>query len=202
MTPPQNVGNTTKMLYRPLFFQVRVFSDMINNIFAPLFEVSVNPDANLALHAFLKTVVGFDSVDDESKRETIQLHLDRYLPAPEEWDLQDNPPYTYWSYYVAQNITSLNRLRQSKVKPQTVSVYTCCAFFAWQPWLDLRYNSTDRRTRAPGSYVLHLVSKAKLSLFSCVAVPDLPATCCSFDISRNTSGIEHVRIQTSLRRGR
>lgn len=57
--------------------QVRVFADMINNIFAPLFEVSVNPDANLALHAFLKTIVGFDSVDDESKRETVQLHHDR-----------------------------------------------------------------------------------------------------------------------------
>ena len=55
-----------------------MFSDMINNIFAPLFEVSVNPDANLALHAFLKTIVGFDSVDDESKRETVQLHHNRY----------------------------------------------------------------------------------------------------------------------------
>lgn len=89
---------------------------MINNIFAPLFEVSVNPDANLALHAFLKTVVGFDSVDDESKRETVQLNHAWYLPAPEAWDLQDNPPYTYWSYYVALNIASLNRLRMSKVK--------------------------------------------------------------------------------------
>lgn len=94
--------------------EVRVFSDMINNIFAPLFEVSVNPDANLALHAFLKTIVGFDSVDDESKRETVQLHHDRYLPSPEQWDIPDNPPYAYWSYYVAQNITSLNRLRKSK----------------------------------------------------------------------------------------
>ncbi|CAM9724225.1 unnamed protein product [Ectocarpus sp. 4 AP-2014] len=94
--------------------EVHVFSDMINNIFAPLFEVSVNPDANLALHTFLKTVVGFDSVDDESKRETVQLDHDRYLPSPEEWDIPDNPPYAYWSYYVAQNITSLNRLRKSK----------------------------------------------------------------------------------------
>eukprot|EP00904_Undaria_pinnatifida_P003061 jgi/Undpi1/12756/HiC_scaffold_6.g02424.m1 len=94
--------------------EVNVFSDMINNIFAPLFEVSVNPDANLALHAFLKTVVGFDSVDDESKRETVQLNHKRYLPTPQEWDLADNPPYSYWSYYLAQNIVSLNRLRMSK----------------------------------------------------------------------------------------
>ena len=54
-----------------------MFADMITNIFAPLFEVSVNPDANLPLHAFLKTMVGFDSVDDESKLETIQLLNDR-----------------------------------------------------------------------------------------------------------------------------
>lgn len=51
---------------------------MIDNIFAPLFEVSVNPDANVALHAFLKTIVGFDSVDDESKRETALIRLDRW----------------------------------------------------------------------------------------------------------------------------
>lgn len=57
--------------------QVRNFADMINNIFAPLFEVSVNPGANVALHVFLKTVVGFDSVDDESKRETAIIDHDR-----------------------------------------------------------------------------------------------------------------------------
>lgn len=73
--------NSWHAKYRPRASQVRAFSDMINNIFAPLFEVSVNPDANLALHAFLKTVVGFDSVDDESKRETVQLHPDRCVAS-------------------------------------------------------------------------------------------------------------------------
>lgn len=66
--------------------QVRVFADMINNIFAPLFEISANPDANIALHTFLKTVVGFDSVDDESKRETVQLHSDRCCAVFETYD--------------------------------------------------------------------------------------------------------------------
>lgn len=41
--------------------------------------------------------------------------ISRYLPSPAEWDMPDNPPYTYWSYYVAQNINSLNLLRMSKV---------------------------------------------------------------------------------------
>jgi AMP deaminase len=48
---------------------------MIDRVFAPLFEVSVNPEANLPLHAFLKTIVGFDSVDDESKAEQIQVRM-------------------------------------------------------------------------------------------------------------------------------
>ncbi|CAM9104639.1 unnamed protein product [Choristocarpus tenellus] len=94
--------------------EVETFGDMIDRIFSPLFEVSVNPDANLPLHAFLKTVVGFDSVDDESKVETVQLHPERYLPTPDVWDIPDNPPYHYWSYYIAANLTSLNHLRASK----------------------------------------------------------------------------------------
>ncbi|KAG5179298.1 hypothetical protein JKP88DRAFT_201107 [Tribonema minus] len=94
--------------------EVDCFQDMIDRIFAPLFEVSVNPDANLPLHVFLKTVVGFDSVDDESKPEPIQLHPERYLPSPEQWDLSENPPYSYWTYYLWANITSLNALRASK----------------------------------------------------------------------------------------
>jgi AMP deaminase len=49
--------------------------DMIDRVFAPLFEVSVTPGANLPLHAFLKTIVGFDSVDDESKAEQIQVRI-------------------------------------------------------------------------------------------------------------------------------
>lgn len=80
--------------------QVQVFSDMISNIFQPIFEVSVNPNANIALHSFLKTVVGFDSVDDESKRETVSLnrcvrgvrHIKfiRCLAQDVAWEVRDN----------------------------------------------------------------------------------------------------------------
>ena len=38
-------------------------------------------------------MVGFDSVDDESRPETSQLHPERFLPTPEEWTQPDNPPY-------------------------------------------------------------------------------------------------------------
>jgi AMP deaminase len=40
------------------------------DIFLPLFEVSVNPESHPKLHMFLRQVVGFDSVDDESVRES------------------------------------------------------------------------------------------------------------------------------------
>jgi AMP deaminase len=48
---------------------IKNFQEIIDNIFQPLFEVSVNPQSHPNLHRFLKQVVGFDTVDDESIRE-------------------------------------------------------------------------------------------------------------------------------------
>jgi adenosine deaminase len=47
---------------------ISCFQDMLDNIFLPLFEVSADPSADPKLHQFLCLVVGFDSVDDESKQ--------------------------------------------------------------------------------------------------------------------------------------
>ncbi|MES1908398.1 MAG: hypothetical protein MHM6MM_001345 [Cercozoa sp. M6MM] len=38
------------------------FQDMIDNIFIPLFEVTIDPNSHKELHLFLRHVVGFDSV--------------------------------------------------------------------------------------------------------------------------------------------
>ena len=67
------------------------FGDMLHNIFSPLFEVTRDPASNPPLHAFLEALVGFDSVDDESKPEA---HFAAFasLPAPEEWRDAQNPP--------------------------------------------------------------------------------------------------------------
>jgi AMP deaminase len=43
--------------------------EMLHNIFQPLFEVTLDPSSNIPLHYFLETIVGFDSVDDESRPE-------------------------------------------------------------------------------------------------------------------------------------
>ena len=63
------------------------------DIFLPLFEVTRNPQSHPELHVFLQRVIGFDSVDDESKAER-RFH--RKFPYPRLWDVKESPPYSYW----------------------------------------------------------------------------------------------------------
>ena len=65
----------------------------ISDVFKPLFEVTKDPTSHPELHVFLQRVVGFDSVDDESKAER-RIH--RKFPYPRLWDLNQNPPFSYW----------------------------------------------------------------------------------------------------------
>lgn len=87
------------------------FGQMIDNIFRPLFEVSVDPKSHRNLHMFLRQVTAFDIVDDESKPERRPT---KNMRAPEDWDEEINPPYSYYAYYVYANLMVLNRLRESK----------------------------------------------------------------------------------------
>lgn len=57
----------------------------------------------------LSQVIGFDSVDDESKPENPLFDKDVYPPA--EWDDIENPPYGYYQYYTYANMTVLNHFR-------------------------------------------------------------------------------------------
>lgn len=83
---------------------------MIINIFQPLFEVTLDPKSHPQLHAFLKHVSGFDSVDDESKVDAIRFEFG--IPTPEAWDKPENPPYAYHLFYLYANLAGLNQLRQ------------------------------------------------------------------------------------------
>ncbi|KAL4923760.1 AMP deaminase [Aspergillus undulatus] len=87
------------------------FEQVITNVFQPLFEVTQNPSSHPKLHIFLQRVVGFDSVDDESKAER---RLYRKYPIPREWNTKQNPPYTYWIYFMFANMASLNFWRQRR----------------------------------------------------------------------------------------
>jgi len=87
---------------------IKNFEEFLTNIFKPLFDVTLNPQKHPNLHKFLTHVVGFDSVDDESKA---NRRLARTFPLPKDWDSTYDPPYSYYLYYMYANMTALNQLR-------------------------------------------------------------------------------------------
>ncbi|KAH9883726.1 AMP deaminase [Xylariomycetidae sp. FL2044] len=87
------------------------FEQVIKNVFQPLFEATRDPQSHPKLHIFLQRVIGFDSVDDESK---VERRLFKKFPVPNEWDSKQNPPYSYWIYYLFANMTSLNFWRRQR----------------------------------------------------------------------------------------
>ena len=87
------------------------FEQVIRNVFEPLFEVTKDPSSHSKLHIFLQRVIGFDSVDDESK---VERRLYRKFPLPKDWNTKQNPPYSYWIYYLFANMASLNVWRKQR----------------------------------------------------------------------------------------
>ncbi|KAL5761882.1 hypothetical protein ACOSP7_018146 [Xanthoceras sorbifolium] len=90
---------------------VTSFQNIIDNVFIPLFEVTVDPNSHPQLHVFLMQVVGFDIVDDESKPERRPT---KHMPKPADWTNEFNPAYSYYAYYCYANLYTLNKLRESK----------------------------------------------------------------------------------------
>ncbi|XP_027346406.1 probable AMP deaminase isoform X2 [Abrus precatorius] len=90
---------------------VTSFQNILDNVFIPLFEVTVDPNSHPQLHLFLMQVVGFDLVDDESKPERRPT---KHMPSPSEWTNEFNPAYSYYLYYCYANLYTLNKLRESK----------------------------------------------------------------------------------------
>ncbi|KAL6503260.1 hypothetical protein OROHE_023889 [Orobanche hederae] len=90
---------------------VTSFQNILDNIFLPLFEATVDPDSHPQLHVFLKQVVGLDLVDDESKPERRPT---KHMPTPAQWTNIFNPAFSYYAYYCYANLYTLNKLRESK----------------------------------------------------------------------------------------
>lgn len=88
------------------------FQEIIQNIFLPLLEVTARPTSHPELHKFLQYVIGFDSVDDESKPENPLF--DKDIPTPDLWNDIENPPYAYYLYYTYANMTVLNHFRSER----------------------------------------------------------------------------------------
>lgn len=87
---------------------VKSFHEIIRNLFQPLFEVSIDPSKDPKLFVFLQRVIGFDSVDDESK---VDRRFFKKYPIPSLWDAPQNPPYSYYLYYLYANLANLNSYR-------------------------------------------------------------------------------------------
>lgn len=113
------------------------------DIFQPLFEVTADPTSHPELHILLQRVVGFDSVDDESKAER---RIYRKFPVPKDWNTTQNrrslsprldpsmliadaleqptAPYAYWLYFLYANMTSLNNWRHERGFSRFHSLHT------------------------------------------------------------------------------
>lgn len=91
---------------------VNSFQDMLDNIFSPIFEATVDPAGHPKIWRLLQQVVGFDSVDDESQPQ-VRTDLSQ-CATPENWDSPENPPYSYYAFYIYSNILVLNKLREEK----------------------------------------------------------------------------------------
>ncbi|XP_065187419.1 AMP deaminase 2-like [Sycon ciliatum] len=90
---------------------VQSFEEVLSNIFLPLFNATLYPEEYPDIHRFLDQVVGFDSVDDESKPE---VALSKHMPQPAQWTSTRNPPYAYYLFYMYANIAALNNLRRQR----------------------------------------------------------------------------------------
>uniref|UniRef100_A0A0N5AM92 AMP deaminase n=1 Tax=Syphacia muris TaxID=451379 RepID=A0A0N5AM92_9BILA len=99
------------------------FDEMLDNFFTPLFEVTNDPSSHPELFRFLAFVTGMDSVDDESKPEYIQF--DRTIPNPENYSDAENPPYSYYLFYMYANLAVLNAFRRER-KLNTFSLRPHC----------------------------------------------------------------------------
>jgi len=91
---------------------VNCFEEIIDNLFRPLFEVTRDPKSHPDLHRFLRHVIGLDSVDDESKPENPLF--DKDVTTPDRWTEDENPPYSYYIYYMFANMTILNHFREER----------------------------------------------------------------------------------------
>lgn len=80
-------------------------------------------------------MVGFDSVDDESRVSKFTMEGGD-LPTPEKWTSDCNPPYSYWLYYMYSNIRALNLFLEARglrtLSFRYLILYIACySVFVW-----------------------------------------------------------------------
>ena len=89
------------------------FGEMLDNIFKPLFEATLDPAAHPELAEFLSEVGGFDCVDDESRVLGDDLVWFGKADEPDSYT-DELVPYSYVMYYLYANLMTLNKLREAR----------------------------------------------------------------------------------------
>jgi len=92
--------------------QMGTFQEMLHNIFGPIMDATLHPKKHPELSRFLEHVVGFDSVDDESKAETFNFTAE--TATPDKYQSNENPPYSYYLWYMYANISVINQVRKER----------------------------------------------------------------------------------------
>lgn len=90
------------------------FSVILHNIFKPAFEATLYPEKHPEIAEFLRKVVGFDLVNDEEKNDKIKSYMNYKVIEPQLWTCEEEPTYSYWSYYLYANLCALNCLRRAR----------------------------------------------------------------------------------------
>jgi AMP deaminase len=101
----------------------RSYLEMIENIFVPLFEATVNPEKHPEIAEAMKHIVGFDSVDDEGVLEEACS-----CQRPHEWTSTKNPSY-WWQRKSNLAIASLMSLYSANTMVARSSVTQ--VYFLW-----------------------------------------------------------------------
>lgn len=88
----------------------RSFLEMLENLFVPMFEATLDPESHPEIAEALKHIAGFDSVDDEGSLEDSCSSCQR----PHEWTNPKNPSYWWQLYFLWANLQVLNQLRSAR----------------------------------------------------------------------------------------
>jgi len=94
---------------RPTTSSPASFNEMLENIFVPIVEATLNPEKHPKVAELLNHIVGFDSVDDEGNAES-----GCSCTSPKKWTNEENPAYCWQLYYLWANIKVVNEIRKSK----------------------------------------------------------------------------------------
>eukprot|EP00744_Colponema_vietnamica_P011343 GILI01015954.1.p1 GENE.GILI01015954.1~~GILI01015954.1.p1 ORF type:complete len:662 (-),score=114.62 GILI01015954.1:19-1860(-) len=104
--------------------KVTNFAQFLENIFNPLWQVSLRPSENPRLFHFIDHITGFDCVEDE-RRPDVTLGSNVFTP-PQNWTSEEDPPYNYYVYHIWANICSLNEFRKTKRQFSTFTFRPSC----------------------------------------------------------------------------